>query len=203
MRYRWPGNVRELQNVIEQAIWLRAEPTIGLEDLPEAIRKHPGATNAATRAATAARRSALRRARAGPIRLLGTRPSVVPGPGHDTSRRSGTGQARVRRRRATTVRCCGSFGMPESDYHRFHNFLTAHACKVDFRNYRTGVDVPNARPPALLQGFLIRRSQAGPSTRSRAVPRTCVRVGACRTAARDASETRAVALTQEMSTRQG
>jgi len=43
------------------------------------------------------------------------------------------------------------FGMPESDYHRFHNFLTAHACKVDFRNYRTGVDVPSARPVAIFK----------------------------------------------------
>ena len=42
-------------------------------------------------------------------------------------------------------------GMPDSDYHRFHNFLTAHACKVDFRNYRTGVDVPSARPVAIFK----------------------------------------------------
>ena len=43
------------------------------------------------------------------------------------------------------------FGLPESDYHRLHNFLTAHACKVDFRNYRTGVDVPGARPTSLFK----------------------------------------------------
>jgi len=43
------------------------------------------------------------------------------------------------------------FGVPESDYHRCRNFLTAHACKVDFRNFRTGVDVPSARPPAIFK----------------------------------------------------
>ena len=29
------------------------------------------------------------------------------------------------------------FGMPESDYKRFMNFLAAHDCTVDFREFRT------------------------------------------------------------------
>jgi DNA-binding NtrC family response regulator len=33
-RFRWPGNVRELQNVIERAVLLGKNPTIGLDDLP-------------------------------------------------------------------------------------------------------------------------------------------------------------------------
>src|SRR5512144_2859792 len=28
------------------------------------------------------------------------------------------------------------FGMTADDYHRFHNFLAAHECKVDFRAFR-------------------------------------------------------------------
>ena len=36
--------------------------------------------------------------------------------------------------------------MTESDYRRFHNFLTAHACKVDFRDFRSGEGQPAARP---------------------------------------------------------
>jgi DNA-binding NtrC family response regulator len=41
-RYHWPGNVRELVNVIERAIVLTKRPLIGVEDLPEALRR--GAT---------------------------------------------------------------------------------------------------------------------------------------------------------------
>lgn len=37
-RYRWPGNVRELRNALECAAALSRSETVGLEDLPEAIR---------------------------------------------------------------------------------------------------------------------------------------------------------------------
>jgi DNA-binding NtrC family response regulator len=33
-RYRWPGNVRELRNVIERAVLLAVDGTIGARDLP-------------------------------------------------------------------------------------------------------------------------------------------------------------------------
>ncbi|MBL9016868.1 MAG: sigma 54-interacting transcriptional regulator [Myxococcales bacterium] len=38
-RYSWPGNVRELRNAIERAMVLHQGSTIGLEDLPDAIRE--------------------------------------------------------------------------------------------------------------------------------------------------------------------
>jgi DNA-binding NtrC family response regulator len=41
-RYHWPGNVRELVNVIERAMVLTKRPVIGIEDLPESLRR--GAT---------------------------------------------------------------------------------------------------------------------------------------------------------------
>jgi DNA-binding NtrC family response regulator len=33
-RYNWPGNVRELQNIVERAVLLGRDSTIGVEDLP-------------------------------------------------------------------------------------------------------------------------------------------------------------------------
>jgi DNA-binding NtrC family response regulator len=38
LRYTWPGNVRELSNVIERAVVLAADTTIGPDDIPEEIR---------------------------------------------------------------------------------------------------------------------------------------------------------------------
>jgi two-component system response regulator PilR (NtrC family) len=39
--YDWPGNVRELENVIERAVVLAAGPRIGIELVPDQVRKAP------------------------------------------------------------------------------------------------------------------------------------------------------------------
>jgi two-component system response regulator AtoC len=39
LRYPWPGNVRELENLIERVLVLADEPVIGVDDLPEQIRR--------------------------------------------------------------------------------------------------------------------------------------------------------------------
>jgi two-component system response regulator HydG len=38
--YPWPGNVRELQNCIERAVALARQRTLGVDDLPDAVRDH-------------------------------------------------------------------------------------------------------------------------------------------------------------------
>jgi len=38
-RYHWPGNVRELENLIERLLVLSEGQTIGLEDLPDQVRR--------------------------------------------------------------------------------------------------------------------------------------------------------------------
>jgi DNA-binding NtrC family response regulator len=37
--FRWPGNVRQLENVIERAVILTKNATIGMEDLPDEVRQ--------------------------------------------------------------------------------------------------------------------------------------------------------------------
>jgi DNA-binding NtrC family response regulator len=39
--YDWPGNVRELENVIERAVVLTAGPAIGVDLVPDHVRKAP------------------------------------------------------------------------------------------------------------------------------------------------------------------
>jgi DNA-binding NtrC family response regulator len=38
-RYSWPGNVRELVNVVERAVVLTKRSVIGIDDLPESVRR--------------------------------------------------------------------------------------------------------------------------------------------------------------------
>ena len=38
-RHHWPGNIRELENVLERAIVLGAGDTLGVESLPESVRR--------------------------------------------------------------------------------------------------------------------------------------------------------------------
>ncbi len=52
--YGWPGNVRELENAIERALVLGGRDTIGVGDLPAALRARPGASTAASRPASLA-----------------------------------------------------------------------------------------------------------------------------------------------------
>jgi two-component system response regulator PilR (NtrC family) len=41
MAYDWPGNIRELENVIERAVVLTTGPRIGVELIPDHVRKAP------------------------------------------------------------------------------------------------------------------------------------------------------------------
>jgi DNA-binding NtrC family response regulator len=151
VRHRWPGNVRELQNVIEQATWLARGTTITLQDLPELIRNPTPQASPVNERRRQVADQLFEALVAGQysfwdhVHPLFLDRDITR---HDIRELVKRGLRDTKGNYRAVLRL---FGMPESDYHRFHNFLTAHACKVDFRNYRTGVDVPSARPVAIFK----------------------------------------------------
>jgi DNA-binding NtrC family response regulator len=151
--YRWPGNVRELQNVIERLIWTSVNEIIGIEDLPP--RLLPG------RSETILPMRERRRQRADDLFKALTEGSfnfwehVHPLfldrdlTRHDLRELVRRGLAATRGNYQAVVRL---FGMPDTDYKRFLNFLGTHGCVVDFREFRTpalrdGADVRDRVPP--------------------------------------------------------
>ncbi len=137
-RYRWPGNVRELQNVVEQTVWLATRPIIDVDDLPAAVR-----TGAQTVLPAQERRTQVADQLYQALVVSGysfwehiyplflardiTRNDV-----RELVRR---GLAVTRGNYRTLLKL---FGMSPRDYKRFLNFLAAHDCRADFREFRNG-----------------------------------------------------------------
>jgi transcriptional regulator with PAS, ATPase and Fis domain len=152
-RYRWPGNVRELQNVVEQIVWVSTGERIEVQHLPAAIR--------------AANQTIL------PVRERRTQVAdelykalVYSGYSfwdhiyplflsRDITRQDmrelvRRGLASTRGNYRTLLKL---FGMSPRDYKRFLNFLAAHDCRSDFREFRSGAPetpvVPRLELPEL------------------------------------------------------
>jgi DNA-binding NtrC family response regulator len=144
-RYRWPGNIRELQNIVEQTVWLAEGDVIDVEHLPEALR-HTG------RAMLPALERRTQVADELYSALVTTGYSfwehIYPLflsrdiTRHDLRALLRRGLAVTRGNYRAVLKL---FGMPVSDYKRFLNFLAAHDCRVDFREFR------NAMPPGISQ----------------------------------------------------
>jgi DNA-binding NtrC family response regulator len=148
-RYRWPGNIRELRNVVEQTVCLTAGSEIQLSDLPEALRSI-GAGILPTQERRHQIADQLFEAVLqghysfwDHIRPLFLQRDLTR---HDLQELVSRGLNHTKGNYRAVVRL---FGMPDTDYDRFHNFLAAHCCKVDFRPFRTGTPVLVSRPPAL------------------------------------------------------
>ena len=147
-RYRWPGNVRELQNVVEQIAWMSKSDEVSLADLPEEIRLAPnGLLPKRERRRQLA--NDLYDALAGGhygfwdhIHALFLSRDMTR---HDLREllRRGLTTTRGNYRALLTL-----FGLPESDYKRFMNFLAAHDCVVDFREFRGGASKTGTLLPA-------------------------------------------------------
>ena len=149
-QYRWPGNVRELQNVVEQMAAICAGTEIGIDDLPASIAAREGSHLYPRRE---------RRRRVSDDLFEG----LVSGKRHFwddvhalfTNRDITRADVRevVRRALAATR---GNYravvellGMSPSEYKKFLNFLAAHDCVVDYREYRQGMlpDGQRLAPP--------------------------------------------------------
>ena len=146
-RYRWPGNVRELQNVVEQLAWLGSEGKIGVADLPPALL--------ATAPPSIMRKHDRRRSVADDLFQ-----TLVSGSlkfwdhvytlflNRDITRHD----VRELVRRGLTATSGNYramlhlFGIDAHDYKRFLNFLSAHDCSVDFRQFRSGAERVEAKP---------------------------------------------------------
>jgi transcriptional regulator with PAS, ATPase and Fis domain len=141
-RYRWPGNVRELQNVVEQAAWLAPKDVIDVEQLPEVVRSS---------ASNLLRPTVERRKQVADelfnalvqseysfwdhIHPLFLSRDITR---HDMRELVRRGLAVTRGNYRALLKV---FGMPVSDYKRFMNFLSAHDCRADFREFRYSVPV--------------------------------------------------------------
>jgi DNA-binding NtrC family response regulator len=136
--YYWPGNVRELTNLVEQLAWTTTYVPVRFDDLPESVR---GYAAGGLKPVRERRRQVADEIYSG---LIEGRYGFWADVYEMFMRRDLTRDdlRGVIRRGLTTTR--GSyrsllvlFGMAAGDYKRLLNFLAAHECALDFREFRT------------------------------------------------------------------
>jgi transcriptional regulator with PAS, ATPase and Fis domain len=148
-RYRWPGNVRELQNVVEQAAWQSGASEIRPEHLPAMVRTADPLVHLRERRRQVADDLYEALSSGGYAFWAHIHPLFLA---RDINRHD---IRELVRRGLQTTRgsyrgLLALFRMDPHDYQRFHNFLTAHGCKVEYREFRNGQAAPRARQqPAL------------------------------------------------------
>jgi transcriptional regulator with PAS, ATPase and Fis domain len=138
-RYPWPGNVRELQNVIEQIISVADHPRVSVDDLPRSL--------VADAFGTVSRARERRRQVADDlyqslisgeydfwnhVQTLFLNRDITRHDLRETVRRG------LRTTEGSYRRLLALFHVNRTDYKRFLNFLAAHDCRVDFREFRSG-----------------------------------------------------------------
>ena len=168
-RYGWPGNVRELQNVIEQVAWTVDSDEVSLKDLPEHIRAAPAAGVLLKRERRRQAADDLYTALVGQhytfwdhIHALFLRRDMTR---QDLRQLMARGLSVTRGNYRALLKL---FGMPDSDYKRFMNFLAAHDCVVDFHPFRVeSVPAsPSARPALPFSGKLGFEAERAPLRRT-------------------------------------
>jgi transcriptional regulator with GAF, ATPase, and Fis domain len=134
---RWPGNVRELQNIVEHAIWQSDTHLIGPDSLPQCVRVTEPLRQTKERRRQIADELYDALVNGGCSFWTHIHPLFLA---RDITRhdirelvRKGLRTTRGSYRGLLTL-----FGMNPQEYQRFHNFLAAHECKVDYREFRSG-----------------------------------------------------------------
>ena len=148
-RYRWPGNVRELQNVVEQAMWHCSGPEIVPEDLPTMVRASEPLVQTRERRRQTADDLYEALVNGGYSFWAHIHPLFLA---RDITRHDIRELVRrgLRTTRGSYRGLLNLFGMEPTDYQRFHNFLAAHECKVDYREFRTGGPGPEPTRQVIL-----------------------------------------------------
>jgi DNA-binding NtrC family response regulator len=150
IRHRWPGNVRELHNVVEQAVLMTDRDVIDADQLPTAIR-----TSAPLLLPARERRRQVADELYNAVVTAGYSfwdhiyPLFLS---RDITRHD---MRELVRRGLSTTRgnyraLLKLFGMAPGDYKRFLNFLAAHDCRADFREFRNGAPEMARRPELML-----------------------------------------------------
>jgi transcriptional regulator with PAS, ATPase and Fis domain len=136
-RYRWPGNVRELQNIIEHAIWQSESESIEPEHLPLCVRATEPLLQTRERRRQIADDLYEALVNGGYSFWVHVHPLFLS---RDITRHDVRELVRrgLRTTRGSYRGLMTLFGMEPRDYQRFHNFLSAHDCKVDYREFRSG-----------------------------------------------------------------
>jgi len=159
-QYRWPGNVRELQNVVEQSVWMTGSDIIEAGHLPAGIRPESQSL-----IATRERRCHVADQLYDALVSGGysfwqhIHPLLLA---RDVTRHD---MRQLVRRGLTTTRgnyraLLKLFGMPVEDYKRFLNFLAAHDCRPDYREFRNGAAEPERQSARVTLPPLERRADA-------------------------------------------
>jgi len=150
IRHRWPGNVRELHNVVEQAVWLADGDLVDAQQLPQAIRAvAPTVLPIRERRCQVADELYTAIMTAGysfwdHIYPLFLSRDITR---HDMRELVRRGLATTRGNYRALLKL---FGMSNRDYKRFLNFLAAHDCRADFREFRNGSPEVVRRPQLVL-----------------------------------------------------
>jgi transcriptional regulator with PAS, ATPase and Fis domain len=148
-RYRWPGNVRELHNVVEQALWMSNGEAVGVEHLPPSIQLTADTIQAVKERRRQVADELYQALVTGGYSFWEHIHPLFLGRDitrHDMRELVRRGLATTRGNYRALLRL---FGMAPQDYKRFLNFLAAHNCNVDFREFRHGTPTPQ-RAPRLL-----------------------------------------------------
>jgi transcriptional regulator with PAS, ATPase and Fis domain len=136
-RYTWPGNIRELQNVVEQILSLADDSSVSVDDLPPTLVA--AALGAVTRSHERRRQMSddlYEHLISGEydfwnhVQTLFLNRDITRYELRDTIRRG------LQTAEGSYRRLLALFHIDGTDYKRFLNFLAAHDCRVDFREFR-------------------------------------------------------------------